>query len=71
MAEHPHPPISGTQPSFTFRKDAIQIRSLSYKKSLKDPKDQEDRKEMMKTMSRFSTPQGTGTINDFFIDPKA
>ena len=41
------------------KKEGIQIRSIAYKKSLKNDKDLDERKDMMKTMSRLGTPLTT------------
>ena len=51
----------------TEKKGFIPIRSIAYKKSLKDPQDVEYRKDMLSTMNKFSmSPLGSGNPAYFF-----
>jgi len=50
----------------TEKKGFIPIRSIAYKKSLKDPQDVEYRKDMLSTMNRFGfSPLGSGNLEIF------
>ncbi len=55
-------PTTNLAPPPFVKKEGIPIRSVNYKKSLKNPKDLEERKDLLKSLTRFATPMTTGTF---------